>query len=66
MKKKTKQQKQNITEEVTTYSYDSLVNSKRYEEHNWAARAALKKDQRYTLDQSDKALSDYLKKRVVI
>ncbi len=66
MKKKTKQQKQNITEDLITYSYDSLVNSKRYVEHNWAIRAALKKDQRYTLDQSDKALSDYLKKRVVI
>lgn len=62
MKKKTKK---NETKE-RTYSYESLVNSKRYEEHYWAIGVALKKNQRYTLQQADKALEDYLNKKVVI
>ncbi len=65
MKKKKKIEKQNVNQE-TTYSYEALVNSKRFIEHNWAARAALNKDQKYTLEQADKAVSDYLKKKVVI
>lgn len=63
MKKKT--EKKNSPQEPT-YSYESLVNSKRYEKHNWAARVALKKNQRYTLEQADKAVFDYLDKKVVI
>ena len=65
MKRKKKTEKQNVNQE-TTYSYEALVNSKRFIEHNWAARAALNKDQKYTLEQADKAVSDYLKKKVVI
>lgn len=59
MKRKTK--KKAIDER--TYSYDSLVNSKRYEPHYWAARVALKRDRRYTLEEADKAVEDYLNER---
>ena len=65
-KKKTeKQEKQKVIKEEIAYSYEALVNSKRFLDHNWAARAALNKDQKYTLEQADKAVSDYLKKKVV-
>ena len=66
--KKKKTNKQNLTNSTQeqTYSYEALVDSKRFTEHNWAARAALNKNQKYTLEEADKAVSDYLKKKVVI
>ncbi len=61
-----KKKTENNSANTITYTYESLVNSKRYDEHNWAARVALDKDKRYTLEEADKAVSDYLNQKVVM